>query len=101
MFILTSHHTNCPCLFIRIQWGVPKIRVLNVIASRDALVKLMKAHPDICVSVGTVDEKLDEQGQILPGLGDAGDRLYGTSMIDDEEALLHPSKRRKTSIDES
>ena len=82
------------------QWGVPKIHVLSVIASRDGLKKLVEEQPDICVSVGTVDDKLDEHGQVLPGLGDAGDRLFGTDAIDDEEALLHPSKRRKFSIDE-
>ena len=38
---------------------------------------------------------------LLPGIGDAGDRLFGTPMIEDGEALLHPSKRRKTSIDET
>ena len=92
--------TYCYYLSCRTQWGVPKIHVLSVIASRDGLMKLAEEQPDICITVGTIDDKLDEHGQVLPGLGDAGDRLFGTDAIDDEEALLHPSKRRKFSIDE-
>ena len=53
------------------------------------------------MTVGTVDKDLRDDGTLLPGIGDAGDRLFGTPMIEDDEALLHPSKRRKTSIDES
>jgi len=39
---------------------------------------VMNAHPDIELFVGTIDEKLNEKGYIVPGLGDAGDRLFGT-----------------------
>uniref|UniRef100_A0A7S4JLL4 uracil phosphoribosyltransferase n=1 Tax=Odontella aurita TaxID=265563 RepID=A0A7S4JLL4_9STRA len=81
------------------KWGVPKIYVLSVIASRSGLAKLIKTHPDIVVSVGTVDDKLNDDGMCIPGLGDAGDRLFGTPMIDDEEELLHPSKRKRTMSD--
>eukprot|EP00566_Odontella_aurita_P019851 CAMPEP_0113572532 /NCGR_PEP_ID=MMETSP0015_2-20120614/26140_1 /TAXON_ID=2838 /ORGANISM="Odontella" /LENGTH=292 /DNA_ID=CAMNT_0000475561 /DNA_START=73 /DNA_END=952 /DNA_ORIENTATION=+ /assembly_acc=CAM_ASM_000160 len=81
------------------KWGVPKIYVLSVIASRSGLAKLIKTHPEIVVSVGTVDDKLNDDGMCIPGLGDAGDRLFGTPMIDDEEELLHPSKRKRTMSD--
>lgn len=53
-------------------------------------------HPDVEITLGAVDDTLTESGVILPGLGDAGDRLFGTPMIDDDEALLHPSKRKRT-----
>eukprot|EP00567_Pseudictyota_dubia_P002115 CAMPEP_0197466724 /NCGR_PEP_ID=MMETSP1175-20131217/65202_1 /TAXON_ID=1003142 /ORGANISM="Triceratium dubium, Strain CCMP147" /LENGTH=257 /DNA_ID=CAMNT_0043002773 /DNA_START=26 /DNA_END=799 /DNA_ORIENTATION=- len=79
------------------KWGVPKIHVLSVIASRAGLTKIVTTHPDVHVSVGTVDDELTDDGMVLPGLGDAGDRLFGTPLIDDDEQLLHPSKRRKTS----
>jgi uracil phosphoribosyltransferase len=42
------------------------------------LVKLREAHPEVPVFVGAVDERLDERGFICPGLGDAGDRQFGT-----------------------
>jgi len=62
---------------------------------------IARAHPDVKITVGTIDTELTEEGVILPGIGDAGDRLFGTPLIQDDEELMHPSKRRKTSIDES
>jgi len=53
------------------------------------------------MTCGTIDKELSSDGLLVPGLGDAGDRLFGTPPIDDDEALLHPSKRRKTSMDET
>ena len=84
-----------------IQWGVPKIHVVSVVASETGIKAISKTFPDVEITVATVDKELTEDGILLPGLGDAGDRLFGTPMIDDDEALLHPSKRRKTSMDES
>jgi len=77
------------------KWGVPKIHVVSVIASEPGLEAFLKAHPDVFVTVGHVDDELRDDGTILPGLGDAGDRLFGTQQIDDDEALLHPSKRKR------
>ena len=83
------------------QWGVPKIHVISVVGSHGGLVELMACHPEIQVTVGVFDETLTEDGMVLPGLGDAGDRLFGTSMVDDDDALVHPSKRRRgASIDD-
>ena len=51
----------------------------NVCPSRNNFVKaLTKAHPDVQVYCANVDEKLNEKGYIVPGLGDAGDRIFGT-----------------------
>lgn len=47
------------------------------------------------MTVGVVDNTLTEDGVVLPGLGDAGDRLFGTPMMDDDDSLVHPSKRRR------
>lgn len=58
--------------------------------------ELLRYHPDVHVTVGHIDDKLNEDGDVLPGLGDAGDRLFGTPMINDEEELVHPSKRKRT-----
>ena len=83
------------------KWGVAKIRVISVVVSEEGIKTIAKTHPDVQLTVGTVDKELSEDGILLPGIGDAGDRLFGTPMIEDDEALLHPSKRRKTSIDET
>lgn len=58
--------------------------------------ELLKYHPDVHITVGHVDEKLNDDGDLVPGLGDAGDRLFGTPLIADEEELVHHSKRKRT-----
>lgn len=58
--------------------GIKKIRFLCLIAAPEGIEKLQKAHPDVNIFVGAKDERLNEKGYILPGLGDAGDRIYGT-----------------------
>lgn len=58
--------------------GYRKIHFICVLAAPEGVVALRKAHPDVDIYIGALDEKLDENAYILPGLGDAGDRLYGT-----------------------
>ncbi|MDD5936241.1 MAG: uracil phosphoribosyltransferase [Clostridiales bacterium] len=58
--------------------GIQKIRFLCLIAAPEGLKKLQEEHPDVDVYIGALDERLNENGYILPGLGDAGDRIYGT-----------------------
>lgn len=58
--------------------GIQKIRFLCLIAAPEGIAKLQEAHPDVNIFVGAKDECLNEHGYILPGLGDAGDRIYGT-----------------------
>jgi len=82
------------------KWGVGKIHLIAAIASSQGLETLTSAHPDIAITIGTVDTELTPDGECLPGLGDAGDRLFGTPMIVDDEELMHPSKRRKNSMDD-
>jgi uracil phosphoribosyltransferase len=70
---------------------------MSVIASKSGLSELLKYHPDVHVTVGTIDEELNADGDLVPGLGDAGDRLFGTPIMEeDEEELVHPSKRKRT-----
>ena len=52
--------------------------MMNLIAAPEGINRVMKEHPDVDVFVAAVDEKLNEHGYIVPGLGDAGDRLFGT-----------------------
>ena len=58
--------------------GIQKIRFLCLIAAPEGVKALTDAHPDIDLYIGAQDERLNENGYILPGLGDAGDRIYGT-----------------------
>lgn len=60
------------------QDGVKKINFLCIIAAPEGIKALKKKHPDIQIYCASVDRKLNEHGYILPGLGDAGDRVYGT-----------------------
>ena len=58
--------------------GVKKIKFLCIIASPLGIQNVIKAHPDVQIYCASVDRKLNDVGYILPGLGDAGDRVYGT-----------------------
>lgn len=60
------------------QRGVKKISFLCFIAAPEGIEALREAHPDVNIYIAAKDEKLNENAYILPGLGDAGDRLYGT-----------------------
>jgi uracil phosphoribosyltransferase len=52
--------------------------VLAIIAAPEGITKVHDAHPDVEIYTAAVDERLNDHGYILPGLGDAGDRLFGT-----------------------
>ncbi len=60
------------------RWGVTRIKYLGLIASPEGVQRLSTAHPDVPIHVAAVDERLNEIGFIVPGLGDAGDRQFGT-----------------------
>lgn len=94
--IIATANTVLSVIGILKKWGVSKIHLISVIASEDGINKITKLHPDIQITIGTVDKELTKDGVVLPGIGDAGDRLFGTPMIEDDEALLHPSKRKRS-----
>lgn len=58
--------------------GVKNLKLMCLIAAPEGLEAVCKAHPDVEIYVAAVDEKLNENGYIIPGLGDAGDRIFGT-----------------------
>ncbi|HLR34628.1 MAG TPA: uracil phosphoribosyltransferase [Tissierellales bacterium] len=58
--------------------GAKNIKLMNLIAAPEGIEAVTKAHPDVEIYVAGVDEKLSEDAYIIPGLGDAGDRLFGT-----------------------
>ena len=58
--------------------GAKKIRLMCLISSPNGIELVQEQHPDVDIYVAAIDEKLNEKGYIVPGLGDAGDRLFGT-----------------------
>ncbi|NJL58182.1 uracil phosphoribosyltransferase [bacterium] len=60
------------------RWGVDRIKFLGLIAAPEGIERLSTAHPDVPIHVAAIDERLNDIGFIVPGLGDAGDRQFGT-----------------------
>lgn len=60
------------------RWGVSKIKFVGLIAAPEGIALLQQHHPEVPIHIAAVDQKLNEHGYILPGLGDAGDRQFGT-----------------------
>jgi uracil phosphoribosyltransferase len=60
------------------KWGVEKIKFVGLIAAPEGLKRLHEAHPDVPIHLAAIDDHLNEIGYIVPGLGDAGDRQFGT-----------------------
>jgi uracil phosphoribosyltransferase len=58
--------------------GIPRLSYVGIIAAPYGLLKLAQTHPDIDIYIAALDESLNDRGYILPGLGDAGDRQFGT-----------------------
>ena len=58
--------------------GCKRIKLMSIIAAPQGVQKVAEAHPDVEVFISTLDRTLNEHGYILPGLGDAGDRIFGT-----------------------
>ncbi len=58
--------------------GAKKIHFMCIIAAPEGLKRMQEEHPDVDIYVGALDEKLNDHGYIVPGLGDAGDRIFGT-----------------------
>jgi uracil phosphoribosyltransferase len=60
------------------DWGAHHIKFVGILAAPEGVERLTQAHPDVPIHVAAVDERLNENGFIVPGLGDAGDRQFGT-----------------------
>jgi uracil phosphoribosyltransferase len=58
--------------------GAASIRLIALIATPEGIIRIHEEHPDVDIMVASIDRGLNEKGYIVPGLGDAGDRLYGT-----------------------
>ncbi len=61
------------------RWGVRRIKFVGIIGAPEGIALLQEHHPDVPIHLAAIDERLNENGYILPGLGDAGDRQFGTA----------------------
>lgn len=76
--MLATGGSACDAIDQLKKHGCRNIRFLCIIASPEGLERLKTEHPDVDITVGALDERLNEVGYIVPGLGDAGDRIFGT-----------------------
>lgn len=84
--LATGGSTTAACNILK-GHGIQRIKYLGLIAAPEGIAQVHSAHPEIEIHVATVDCCLDDRGYIVPGLGDAGDRLFGTKV---EEATRIP-----------
>ncbi len=61
------------------HWGVNKIKFVGLIGAPEGIALMQEKHPDVPIHLAAIDERLNETGYIVPGLGDAGDRQFGTA----------------------
>ena len=76
--MLATGNSLCATIDLLKQGGCARIKVLCLVAAPEGVAKLAETHPDVEIYSAALDERLNENGYILPGLGDAGDRLFGT-----------------------
>lgn len=60
------------------RWGVSNIKFVGILAAPEGIQLMQASHPEVPIHLGVIDERLNENGYIMPGLGDAGDRQFGT-----------------------
>jgi uracil phosphoribosyltransferase len=76
--MLATGNSTAAAVSIVKRAGAESIRLISIIAAPEGVSHVEAEHPDVAVFVASIDRELNEKGYIVPGLGDAGDRLYGT-----------------------
>jgi uracil phosphoribosyltransferase len=76
--MLATGNSTAAAVEILKRAGAQQITLIALIAAPEGIANIERAHPDVRIVVASIDSHLNEQGFIVPGLGDAGDRLYGT-----------------------
>lgn len=76
--MLATGHSACAALSVLKEAGCRDIRLVCLLAAPEGVATVSRAHPDVRIHAAAVDRALDAHGYIRPGLGDAGDRLFGT-----------------------
>ena len=75
--LATGGSASAAITFIK-EYGCKSIKLMNLIGAPEGIARIQADHPDVDIYIAAVDEKLNEHGYIVPGLGDAGDRIFGT-----------------------
>ncbi|WP_420862452.1 uracil phosphoribosyltransferase [Algirhabdus cladophorae] len=76
--MLATGNSSAAAIDLLKQAGAKNIRFLCLLAAPEGVARMKEAHPDVPIVTAALDERLNEVGYILPGLGDAGDRMFGT-----------------------
>ncbi|WP_432450639.1 uracil phosphoribosyltransferase [Aliiroseovarius marinus] len=76
--MLATGNSSVAAIDMLKKHGAKDIRFLCLLASPEGVARMKEAHPDVPIVTASLDEKLNEKGYIVPGLGDAGDRMFGT-----------------------
>ena len=76
--MLATGGSGCDAIQMIKEEGVKKIKFLCIIAAPEGIKKMQEEHPDVEIYCASIDERLNDKGYIVPGLGDAGDRIFGT-----------------------
>ena len=76
--MLATGGSACDAIAMLKERGCTNIRLMCLVAAPEGIAKVQEMHPDVDIYVAAVDEKLNENAYIVPGLGDAGDRIFGT-----------------------
>lgn len=76
--MLATGNSSAAAIDLLKQSGAKHIRFLCLLAAPEGVARMKEAHPDVPIVTAALDERLNEHGYILPGLGDAGDRMFGT-----------------------
>lgn len=76
--MLATGGSASAALAILKQRGARRLKLVSLIAAPEGIARVQAAHPDVALYTAAIDERLNEKGYIVPGLGDAGDRIFGT-----------------------
>lgn len=76
--MLATGGSSCDALDMLKERGCTNIKLMCLVAAPEGIAKVQEAHPDVDIFVAAIDERLNENAYIVPGLGDAGDRIFGT-----------------------
>ena len=77
-FLVSPSSASCSCCFKSYSLDFKIVKFMGIIAAPEGLEALTTAHPDVDIFCAALDERLNEHSYIIPGLGDAGDRIFGT-----------------------
>ena len=76
--MLATGNSSAAAIDLLKQAGATRLRMLCLLAAPEGVARMKEAHPDVPIVTAALDERLNDHGYIVPGLGDAGDRMYGT-----------------------